>query len=180
MAGVLPMPIASLPRIVFGLALAAGLGGCANKAAIPPGTMCQITGGHAPFYKYGPAQSFGADEVLPQGTKVTLIERGFGFSRVMRDTGVTGYVSTDDYIPLPPEPKPKVSAGRSVASTGRGANRVYDGPVRHSNVKSTPGDPLFDINDVPLPVKDEPPKPELRAPPPGQRAGSTPAPEKKN
>lgn len=170
-------------RHLLCLALVAGLGGCASKVVVPPGTICEISGTHAPFYKYGPAQSFGADEVLPQGTRVTLIERGFGFSRVMRENGVTGYISTEDFTPLPPE-KTKPGATAATGSKRRGsggAQRVFDGPVRRSNVEPTPGDPLFDVNDVPLPVKDETLKPELRAAPPEQRpAAETPAPEKKN
>jgi hypothetical protein len=175
------MSIVPLPRSILLLALAAGLAGCANQVVIPEGTPCEVTGSHAPFYKYGPAQSFGADEVMPPGTMVTMIQRGFGFSRVMRENGVTGYVSNDDITPRAPTPAtlPKTKpGGRAVA--GRTGNRVYDGPVRRSAVQPTPGDPLFDVTDLPLPVRDDPPKPELRAAPPEQRPGTSPAPEKKN
>jgi hypothetical protein len=175
------MPTVHFTRLALLLAFAAGLVGCANQVVIPEGTPCEVTGTHAPFYKYGPAQSFGADEVMPPGTMVTMIQRGFGFSRVMRENGVTGYVSNDDISPraptsaVPPKARP---GARPIA--GRTGNRVYDGPIRRSAVQPTPGDPLFDVTDLPLPVKDDPPKPELRAAPPGQRPSATPAPEKKN
>ena len=149
--------------------------GCAsNSGVIAPGSICRVTALKAPFYKYGPAQSFGADEVLQPGTEVTMIERGFGFSRVMLANGVTGYVSSDDVAPLPP--KPQVPAERSAASGGgskRKADRTYSGPTKRSHVESTPSDPLFDINDVPLPMTD-PVKPAFRVTTPGAR----PAPPK--
>jgi hypothetical protein len=146
-------------------ALAFGLAGCGTAPVIPPGTQCEVIGSHAPFYKYGPAQSFGADEIIAQGTTVTLLERGFGFSRVMRPNGMTGYISTEDLRPMAPEPvrdvPPRLAGNRKTDRTGR----THEGPVKRSNVKPTPGDPLFDINDVPLPSKEPTPKPEPKATP---------------
>jgi len=139
------------------LALAGLLTACATKSAkLPPGTVCVVSSTRAQFYKYGPAQTFGADESLVQGTRVTMVQRDFGFSRVMLANGVSGYVATDDLEPLPPEPKPKPSP-RVV--TGRKLPKLFSAPVKRSDVRSTPGDPLFDINDVPLPMSDPLPKP---------------------
>jgi hypothetical protein len=139
--------------------------GCASQVVIPPGTACEVVGSHAPFYKYGPAQSFGADEVIAQGTNVTLLERGFGFSRVMRPNGVTGYVATEDIQPLPPEQPhkapPRLASNRKVERE----DRTFSGPIKRSNVKPTPGEPLFDVNDVPLPVKETSAKPEAKPAP---------------
>jgi hypothetical protein len=132
------------------------LAACATKSAsVPPGTICEITANRAPFYKYGPAQTFGADETLALGTRVSMVQRDFGFSRVTMANGVTGYVATDDLKPLPPEPKPKPER----VVTNRKLPRLFSAPVKRSDVQSTPGDPLFDINDVPLPMNDAPPKP---------------------
>ena len=148
------------------MAVALAFAGCGTAPVIPPGTQCEVIGSHAPFYKYGPAQSFGADELLQTGTTVTLLERQFGFSRVMRPNGQTGYVSTEDIQPIAPEPAkkspPRLATNRKVDRT---TERTVDGPIKRSNVKSTPGDPLFDINDVPLPMKEPAAKPEPKATP---------------
>jgi hypothetical protein len=152
-------------RAVLLAGMALVMGACETAPVLPPGTQCEITGTHTAFYKYGPAQSFGADEVIPHGTLVTLLERGFGFSRVMRPNGMTGYVATEELQPLAPEqPKkapPRVASNRKA---DRDSHRTFDGPIKRSNVKPTPEDPLFDINDVPLPTK-EPPKPAAKATP---------------
>jgi hypothetical protein len=155
------MPVSRTNVAAF---LLAALGsGCASKSSIiPPGAACEIASSRAPFYKYGPAQAFGADESLVHGTRVIMVERDFGFSRVMLANGLTGYVATDDLRPLPPEPKAK-PAERVV--TTRKLPRLFSAPVKRSDVRSTPGDPLFDINDVPLPMSDPPPKPAANGTP---------------
>lgn len=146
-------PCSTLPAVCLAGVLAA----CAtNSAKIPPGAQCEVAVSRTPFYKYGPAQTFGADESVTQGTRVTMVERDFGFSRVTLPNGTTGYVATEDLKPLPPEPKPNPNE-RVV--TNRKMPRLFTAPVKRSNVESTPGDPLFDINDVPLPMSDPPPKP---------------------
>lgn len=134
---------------------AAFLVGCTTpRAVIPPGTICVVNVPRAPLFKYGPAQSFGADLQLDYGTRVSMIERSMGYCRVMTQHGITGYIADDQIDPLPPEPKPK-QPERVV--TNRKLPRVFSAPVKRSNVAPVPGDPLFDMNDVPLPVRDEPP-----------------------
>lgn len=162
---------------MIGVALA--LAGCASGPEVPPGSSCEITADRAPFYKYGPAQTFGADDMLARGTSVTLIQRSMGFSRVMLASGVTGYVSNDDISPVAPSAPPKPGS----VVTNRKLEPLFSAPSgsgkpKRSNVQPTPSDPLFDVNDVPLPSKEEP-KPEMRAAPPEQRPASTPKPEKK-
>ena len=162
---------------IIGLALA--LVACASGPQIPPGSSCEVTASRAPFYKYGPAQSFGADDMLAAGTRLTLIQRSMGFSRVMLASGVTGYVSNDDISAVAPEVPP---APGSVV-TNRKLDPLFTAPSKsgkpkRSNVQPTPGDPLFDVNDVPLPVKEEP-KPEMRASAPDQRPTGPSKPEKK-
>jgi hypothetical protein len=131
------------------------LAGCASGPQIPPGTICEVTAASAQFYKYGPAQSFGPDEGLPRGTRVKLLSREFGFSRVVIGSGLTGYVANDQLNPLPPEParKPTLVAAKNKKP------RTFAGPIKRSNVQPTPDDPLFDVNDVPLPMKEEQKKP---------------------
>jgi hypothetical protein len=117
----------------------------------------------APFYKYGPAQSFGADFSLLQGQRVTMNERSFGYSRVTTAEGITGYVATDQLTLAPPEPmqlKPKINATLPplIAQPKRSS-----GKPKRSNVAPVASDPLFDVNDVPTPMPENPePAPDFR------------------
>ena len=151
------------PRGMFSVATVLSFAGCANTTpVIPPGSPCVVSGTQTALYKYGPAQSFGADMVLPTGTRVTMIQRAFGYSRVMTENGITGYVSNDDIDPVAADPKKKAEP----VVTGRTLPRTFTGPVRRSNVAPTPGDPLFDVNDAALPTNDDPPaKPQFRVNP---------------
>lgn len=104
------------------------------------------------FYKYGPAQAFGPDSALPRGQRVTLLKREFGYSQIQLADGTTGYVPTEDLKAAPPPPMP----ARARGSGTTGARRVAK---RSSNVQPVPEDPLFDINDIPLPMEPANPKP---------------------
>ena len=77
------------------LLTAALLSACATKQ-VKAGTRYIVTAPKTAFYKYGPAQSFGPDTTLPHGTIVTMLESTWGFCHVMTDTGLGGYVSSDD------------------------------------------------------------------------------------
>jgi hypothetical protein len=125
-------------------------GGCASGPAIAPGSAFEVGVQRAPFYKYGPAQSFGADESLDQGTRVTMLKRDMGFSRVMLADGTAGYVANDDLRPIAEGP---ATSGRIVPRR-RSEEAASSGPIKRSNVAPTPGEPLFDVNDVPLPAPD--------------------------
>ena len=109
-----------------------------------------VTASKSQFYKYGPAQAFGADFALNRGQKVTVVENSFGFSKVTTDDGIAGFMPTDDLAPVPPEPAPQV---RSAPRTA--ARRVPDRSAVSKRPPSTiePGLPLFDANDIPLPTK---------------------------
>jgi len=152
-------------REVLSVAAILSLAACASKPAIPPGTPCVVTSAHAGLYKYGPAQSFGADMTLPYGSSVTMIERAFGYSRVMAENGVTGFVSNDDFDPVHSAPK-KEDKPAAAAKTREQQKKTFAGPVKRSNVVPTPSDPLFDVNDTPLPATDDTPhKPQFRVNP---------------
>ena len=58
-----------------------------------------------PFYRLGPQQDAGADMQLEEGTRVTMLDRGFGYSNVELDNGWTGWLATADVEPAPPEPE---------------------------------------------------------------------------
>ncbi len=146
------------------------LTGCASSGPVPPTDKYLVSVQSAQFYKYGPAQAFGADFNLTQGQKVTMLERQFGYSRVMLEDGETsGYMATEDLKPAPPEPPPKPAPARKISS---GSGRMYSGKPKRSNVQPTPIDPLFDVNDVPLPLPDDEPVSE-----PTNEPSSTPEPD---
>jgi hypothetical protein len=149
-------------RIGVGLAIVL-LSGCAKELA-PPGSRFQVSARSAQFYKYGPAQSFGADFVLPKGQRVIMLDRSFGFSRVMTDDGITGWVASEELAPAPPEPRRLASRGKRTSGGGGQPARMYSGPRKSSKVDSVPGDPLFDMSDLPPPMPEDPalPQPKFR------------------
>lgn len=119
--------------------------GCATKPVIT-GSRYVVTAPKTAFYKYGPAQSMGPDTTLPQGAIVTMLESTWGFCHVMTEGGMGGYVSSDDLKLAPTLPPPKNALAGSPRitqpSSGRPKQNLY---------LPTPGGPLFDVNDVPLP-----------------------------
>jgi hypothetical protein len=142
------------------------LAGCASKELAPPGSRFVVSADRAQFYKYGPAQSFGADFVLPKGQRVIMLQRSFGFSKVMTEDGISGWVASEEVRPAPPEPRQLAS--RRGADRGSGPERMFSGPRKSSKVEPVPGDPLFDMSDLPPPMPEEPalPKPKFRVNPP--------------
>jgi hypothetical protein len=133
--------------------MAAGLlASCSHDELVPPGSRFLVSAHSAQFYKYGPAQSFGADFVLPKGQRVIMLDRSFGFSRVMTEDGISGWVASEELSPAPPEPRRVASKG---ARRGGGQDRLYSGPRKNSKVDSVPGDPLFDMSDLPPPMPDD-------------------------
>ena len=166
------------------LALVLASGGCALKkdaSALPKTGFFVVSSHAAEFFKYGPAQSFGPDFMLKKGERVTMLNRDWGFSRVLTENGVAGYVATEDIEPAPPAPAPapRIASTRSSA-VPIGHSRGGSSPrVRRENPEflGNPNDPLFNVNDVPLPMPDEAPaklKPEFRAAPPSRDAAPEP------
>jgi hypothetical protein len=149
-------------RLALGAAVAlVAMGGCTSNPGGPSSGYYSVTSASAEFYKYGPAQSFGPDLLLKKGERLTMLERQWGFSRVMMSNGVAGYVASEDIDPI-------IVSAASVR-TASGSRR---GPVpigkpgrmsssRQSRIQSEitgdPGDPLFNVNDVPLPLPDDVP-----------------------
>jgi hypothetical protein len=136
------------------------LAGCATGPSGLDGGRYAVTAVKAPFYKYGPAQAFGADFALLHGQKVTMVERAFGFSRVMTDDGISGFVATDEIVPSPdpvPAVQPRVTSLRGGVS----------GTRKKAVARPEPDAGLFNFNDIPLPTKAEPAKkPEVQPPKP--------------
>lgn len=137
--------------------------GCAIDGPVPTTDKFVVSVKAAQFYKYGPAQAFGPDFNLTQGQKVTMLQRQFGYSRIMLQDGTSGYVATEELTPAPPEPPP-----RPTPKPRSSGGWFSSGKPKRSNVESIPTDPLFDINDVPLPMPDTPAE-SSPAKPPGNR-----------
>ncbi len=143
------------PRFVVLFLLSAvlgALGGCATKQ-VKIGSPYVISAPKSAFYKYGPAQSFGPDTTLTQGTVVTMLESTWGFCHVMTESGLGGYVSSDDLKPAPPQ---TAAAATPPAKAGSGSKpakpQFFTGRPKKNTYTPTPGGPLFDVNDVPLPI----------------------------
>lgn len=73
--------------------------------AIDDGERIEITAASTPFYRLGPQQDSGADMQLEKGTRLTLLKRSFGFSKVLLDNGWPGWIATTDFAPASPEPE---------------------------------------------------------------------------
>jgi hypothetical protein len=146
---------------MFVLACLASLAACTTGGGASVGSRYMVSAPRAQFYKYGPAQAFGADLVLNHGQKVTMLETSFGYSKVMTEEGISGYVASDELEPAPPEP-----AAPKGTPTPKGSRSMIGSKAHRSDVESTPGAPLFDIGDMPpppLPDHSEPkPAPKLR------------------
>ena len=147
----LPRALTLLP-LLTSLAL---LSACATKA-VKAGTRYVITAPKTAFYKYGPAQSFGPDTTLTQGTIVTMLESTWGFCHVMTDSGLGGYVSSDDLKLAPPAP---AAAPKPALAGNPRAPQFYSGRPKQNTIRPTPGGPLFDVNEVPMPLPDNTPPP---------------------
>jgi len=147
--------------LVVGCALMAA--GCATQP-VPSGSHFVVSARAAQFYKNGPAEDYntgqpytfdtsllnqetGPDFELPKGARLTMLKREFGYSRVVTDNGVVGYVSNDQVAPAP-----------AMAATTRETRQVTQngtpvrGRFRNENPRSRRIEaPSLDLNDVPLP-----------------------------
>ena len=107
------------------MAMASGLlAGCSRELA-PPGSRFLVSAQSAQFYKYGPAQSFGADFVLPKGQRVIMLDRSFGFSRVMTEDGISGWIASEELTAAPPEPRRAAAKGGRRGIAGGGSPRLF-------------------------------------------------------
>ena len=134
------------------------------------------------MFRYGPAQSFGADFNLTEGQHVVMLKREFGYSRVMTDEGQSGYVATEDITPAPPPASPGVNLSlphRRLTQSGAGRGRTSSA----NNRAVIQSGPLFSGEDLPpLPERDPlqpgnaPPGFRINVP---QRKAGDPVPESK-
>ena len=134
------------------------LSGCAVDP-VPSGTRFVVSAATAPIYKNGPAQDpsfqvaslqtnltgrdFGPDAQLAKGAAVTMIQREIGFSKVVTDEGVVGYVANDQIQRAP-------VITRLPAETP--ATLRENRPVRRTKPQWQPREEQLDLSDVPLPL----------------------------
>jgi len=144
-----------LPSVLF--AALGILSGCSSGGGAPGRYV--VTSAKSPFYKYGPAQTFGPDFALDRGQKVTVVQSSFGFAKVTTDDGTSGYMPTDDLAPAPAEAAAQVRAPARTASRPiRGEETFVPPPRKKGPAQVESGLPLFDANDIPLPSNAERPK----------------------
>ncbi|MHA3771992.1 hypothetical protein ACXR0O_10690 [Verrucomicrobiota bacterium sgz303538] len=151
------LPIAASSSAIMFL-----LGACETSGPMPPGNKYLAAERNVQFYKYGPAQAFGADFNLKQGEKLTMLDRQFGYSKVMLEDGTTGYIATEELKPAPPDPPPPKATPKPRSKSSGSGGWFSSGKPKRSDVQPTPNEPLFDVNDVPLPMPEsaQPPLPK--------------------
>lgn len=144
-------PYSLLARLPIYL-LCALLLGCASTQVYELGQEPEyvVVQNFAPFYSVGPMQPR-PDASLPLDTRVKLVRKEMGFSKIQLEDGRVGYVANESIIPAPPRPTPTPEPEITSSSTPRrGADRGarYRGPQ---------------VNDIPLPDLDIAPE---EVPPP--------------
>lgn len=146
---------------MIALAVAAGIAGCATDPA-PSGTRFIVSASSAALYKNGPAQdpsfaspqlaSFrtladpgaGPDTRLPKGAYVTLLRREIGYSRVVTDQGLVGYVANDELQKAP------TAVTKAFAVPLPAKQNSF--PRSSKPQPSRPPEDHLDLSDIPLPL----------------------------
>ena len=166
------------------LLTAAGLAGCknggtasattaANNAAplpadgsVPNADRWKVKADTTPFYHYGPQQLNGSDQDLKKDTRITMLERSRGYSRVRLPSNEVGYVGTEDITPLDANEIAAEDAQKLAATAAAAPPGALTGPMG-----STPaaGGPRYTIpaeagRSESLPTAD--PNPTPKPPPP--------------
>ena len=72
-------------------------------APAKPEARYKVTTDQAPFFRFSPQQAAGADKQLKKETRVTLISRLAGYSKVQLPGGDYGYVDSGDISHLDPK-----------------------------------------------------------------------------
>jgi hypothetical protein len=134
--------------------------GCATDPA-PMGSRFVVTAPFAEFYKNGPAQDVnldvaqhrfenylleqqtGPDFQLPKGSAVTMLKRESGYSKVITDAGVAGYVANEKLKPAP-------AVARAAPAEMRPARNLRE--RMRALPPSKKNQEQLDLNDLPLPL----------------------------
>lgn len=107
-----------------------------------------VTADKAPFFKYGPAQQGGADYQLKKNQVVTMVDRKYGYSRVLDPDGDSGFVPTDDLMPAPNQSESS-SIVTPPKNTGSGSGNAR-------SVRAVAPTDIDQPNDATLPSKQPP------------------------
>jgi len=157
------------------LILASALVGCTTTTMLDPSEAPEmiIIREYTPFYRIGPQQVRGPDEVLGVNDRVLLLRKELGFSFVQLETGRTGYVANESLAVAPPRPKPsptpkpqRTSSTRSSGSSSGSSSRSYPNfstedipspdfslPVEEELIDLAPNEPLVSPTPTPEPAK---------------------------
>lgn len=147
-----------MPRSLLALllsCLALCFPACSSDAPYTTGMHYVVSAPQTPFYKFGPAQSMGADFMLPHNARVTMVNNSWGFAKVTTEEGTTGFVATEDL-----EPAPMLTTARN-APAGLNPSRPSSGRSKPSQPLPMTGSPLFESD---LPMPDGPPSPKPTSP----------------
>lgn len=136
------------------------LAGCATEP-VPMGSRFVVTTPSAGFYQYGPAQAVelninqhtfandmanfqrGPDFRIGKGAAVTMLKREMGYSKVVTDDGVTGYIANENLKPAPPVARAAPTEMRNERSFRQRTRAVP--PSRRNEDQ-------LDFSDLPLPL----------------------------
>ena len=148
-----------------GAAPAANTAGAPADGPVKNSDRYKVKADTAPFFHYGPQQLNGSDLDLKKDTRITMLNRGRGFSQVRTVDGQVGYVGTEDITPLSAEEIAAEDAQKLAAMApppGALTSPVGSGPVGT-------GGPVYTIpseagRSESLPTQDASPTP--KPPPP--------------
>ena len=120
--------------------LAAGVGSEPIQA-VPDKDRYKVTADTTGVFRYSPLQASGSDFDLKKNARVTMINRGRGFSQIKAEDGQTGYVGTQDIAQLAPsEIQQEDAATLQAAQAAAGAQLAAAGlPTNNAPVTTVNG-----------------------------------------
>lgn len=127
-----------------------------------------VSNDYSLFFRLGPQQPGGADLSLRTNEKVMLLRKEFGYSRVMLENGLVGYMANEDIQPAPPPPpelkkKTQTKSKKKRRSSENYRNYEEDIPIPDPNLGLLPEDvplePLPDLLPEPVDVPEATPSP---------------------
>ncbi len=98
-------------RLVLACAAALAFSACAASRPKKGDVYYAVSAKMAQVYRFGPSQPTGADALLKQGQRIIMLRQEYGYSRVMTEDGMTGYIANDLIAPAPPPEKPRTLPG---------------------------------------------------------------------
>lgn len=158
----------------FAAALLAAAGCAGNKAVannpgrdlsapVKPEDQYKITADPtAPFYRFSPQQAAGPDQQIKKETRVELVSKLAGFSKIKLPSGDVGFVDTADIGHLSPK---EIADEQALAAAQQAQAAALANPINNANIGNggnyTP--PPEAGRTEPLPVAD--PSPTATPPP---------------